>query len=137
MTADQDAAFTLPRGATGFFRPEDGPLPETDPRAFRAALYAAAGAARGRAREVEEQACPRSFHTTVTDVGGGEYVVLCHAHHPRSRPPGNAGTGEPTSSSHRTHGPAPSPIRGSPCSTAHGSRFRSTSRSTPRSTPRS
>ncbi|WP_371100548.1 hypothetical protein [Streptomyces sp. PU_AKi4] len=82
MAADKDAAFILPRGATGFFRPEDGPLPLTDQRAFRTALYAAARAAGGRVGEVEEQTYPRTFHTATVIAGTDEYVVLCHAHHP-------------------------------------------------------
>ncbi|MET8567676.1 hypothetical protein [Streptomyces sp. NPDC004783] len=82
MAPEQDAAFTLPRGATGFFRPEDGPLPVTDLRAFRAALYAAARAAEGHVGEVEEQTHPRTFHTATVIAGAGETVVLCHAHHP-------------------------------------------------------
>ncbi|MGW6645448.1 hypothetical protein [Streptomyces sp. A244] len=82
MAADKDAAFVLPRGATGFFRPKDGPLPEVDRRTFRAALYEAARAGDGRVGEIEERTYPRTFHTGTVDVGPGEYVVLCHAHHP-------------------------------------------------------
>ncbi|MFH8534731.1 hypothetical protein ACH4GE_40905 [Streptomyces tendae] len=48
MAVDKEAAFRLPRGATGFFHPKDGPLPETDRRRFRTALYAAARAAEGQ-----------------------------------------------------------------------------------------
>ncbi|MFD7630134.1 hypothetical protein ACFV7Q_29615 [Streptomyces sp. NPDC059851] len=83
-----DGVFALPRGATGFLRPQEGlPLPETDPRAFRAALYAAARAACGRVGEVEERAYPRTFHTASVGVHGGaaertEHIVLCHAHLP-------------------------------------------------------
>ncbi|WP_156723514.1 hypothetical protein [Streptomyces apocyni] len=73
---------TLPRGATGFFRPKDGPLPETDLRVFRAALYAAARAAGGRVEVVRERAYPRTFHTAVVSDATGEHVILCHAHHP-------------------------------------------------------
>ncbi|GAA1924534.1 hypothetical protein GCM10009716_35980 [Streptomyces sodiiphilus] len=82
--ADEENAglgFALPRGATGFFRPEDGPLPRTDLRAFRTALSAAARADGGRVREVEEQAYPRTFHTAAVAGRTGEHVVLCHAHH--------------------------------------------------------
>ncbi|WP_053673957.1 hypothetical protein [Streptomyces sp. NRRL B-1140] len=82
MAVEKNAVFTLPRGATGFFRPKDGPLPESDPRAFRAALYAAARAAGGRVGEMEEQAYPRSFHTATVVEAAGERAVLCHAHHP-------------------------------------------------------
>ncbi len=82
MAADQNAAFTLPQGATGFFRPPDGPLPLTDQRTFRRALYAAARAAGGRVGEVEERTYPRTFHTATVIAGADEYVVLCHAHHP-------------------------------------------------------
>ncbi|GAA5030609.1 hypothetical protein [Streptomyces siamensis] len=82
MAMDKDAAFALPRGATGFFRPKDGPLPDTDPRTFRTALYAAARAAKGRVGEIEDQTYPRTFHTATVIEDTGEYVVLCHAHHP-------------------------------------------------------
>ncbi|KDN73987.1 hypothetical protein DF19_42125 [Streptomyces olindensis] len=82
MAADRDAAFTLPRGATGFFQPKDGPLPETDRRTFRAALYAAARAAKGHVGEMEEQTYPRTFHTATVVDGTGVHVVLCHAYHP-------------------------------------------------------
>ncbi|MEU8541077.1 hypothetical protein AB0C52_13985 [Streptomyces sp. NPDC048717] len=82
MAREENEMFVLPRGATGFFRPGDGPLPETDPRAFRAALHTAARAAGGRVGGVEEQARPRTFHTAVVDGADGRVVVLCHAHHP-------------------------------------------------------
>jgi hypothetical protein len=82
MAMDKDAAFTLPRGATGFVQPKDGPLPETDQRTFRAALYAAARAARGQVGEIEEQTYPRTFHTATVIAGTGECVILCHAYHP-------------------------------------------------------
>jgi hypothetical protein len=82
MAVDNDLAFTLPRGATGFFQPKDGPLPETDQRTFRAALYAAARVAKGHVGEMEEQTYPRTFHTATIIEGTGEWVVLCHAHHP-------------------------------------------------------
>lgn len=73
---------TLPRGATGFHAPGDGALPETDPRAFRGALHAAARAAGGRVGEIEPWECPRTFHTASVVHRTGETVVLCHAHHP-------------------------------------------------------
>ncbi|MEU2912941.1 hypothetical protein ACWCQ0_26695 [Streptomyces massasporeus] len=82
MAADKDAAFVLPRGATGFFQPKDGPLPEVGLRTFRAALYAAARAADGQVGQVEGQAYPRTFHTATVVGSAGEHVVLCHAHHP-------------------------------------------------------
>ena len=82
MGTDENASFTLPRGATGFFRPEDGPLPETDRRAFRAGLYAAARLAGGMVGEVEDRAYPRTFHTASVIDDAGETIVLCHAHHP-------------------------------------------------------
>lgn len=82
MAVDKDAAFRLPRGATGFFQPKNGPLPETDQRTFRAALYAAARAAKGHVGEVEEQTYPRTFHTATVIEGTGEHVILCHAYHP-------------------------------------------------------
>ncbi|MFI8194272.1 hypothetical protein ACIF8T_37025 [Streptomyces sp. NPDC085946] len=54
----------------------------TDPSAFRTALYAAARAAGGTVGGWERQAYPRSFHTATVLDGTGEWVVLCHAHHP-------------------------------------------------------
>ncbi|MCL7382289.1 hypothetical protein [Streptomyces sp. 35G-GA-8] len=78
----RNSGFTLPLGATGFFRPKDSPLPETELRAFRAALYAAARVAGGEVGEVEEREYPRTFHTATVVGRGGENVVLCHAHHP-------------------------------------------------------
>ncbi|MFI0741299.1 hypothetical protein ACH4PU_24955 [Streptomyces sp. NPDC021100] len=88
MIDDGDTGFVLPRGATGFFRPKEGPLPETDVRAFRTSLYAAARLAGGEVGEVEERAYPRTFHTAAVvggaggSAGSGESVVLCHAPHP-------------------------------------------------------
>ncbi|WP_318201131.1 hypothetical protein [Streptomyces sp. SCL15-4] len=83
MNKDGDGGFRLPRGATGFLRPGDaGPLPRTDPRTFRTALYAAARIAGGTVGEVEKQAYPRTFHLASVLDRSGETVVLCHAHHP-------------------------------------------------------
>ncbi|WP_406726359.1 hypothetical protein WJ438_19275 [Streptomyces sp. GD-15H] len=82
MADDENAGFSLPRGATGFYWPKGGPLPETDLRTFRSALYAAARAAGGRAGEVEEQAYPRTFHTASLVDGAGEHIILFHAYHP-------------------------------------------------------
>ncbi|MGW0087358.1 hypothetical protein [Streptomyces sp. NPDC003393] len=82
MVDDEKTGFSLPRGATGFYRPKDGPLPETDLRAFRSALYAAARTARGRVGQVEPQAYPRTFHTASVVDGTGECIILCHAYHP-------------------------------------------------------
>lgn len=82
MGVDKDAAFVLPRGATGLFQPKDGPLPEVDQRTFRAALYEAARAAEGQVGEMEQQTHPRTFHTATVIADAGECVVLCHAHHP-------------------------------------------------------
>ncbi|WP_189815028.1 hypothetical protein [Streptomyces olivaceoviridis] len=82
MVNDGSTGFTLPRGATGFFVPEDGPLPETDVRAFRTALHAAARIAGGKVGELEEKAYPRSFHVASIIDHTGESVILCHAHHP-------------------------------------------------------
>ncbi|WP_441947296.1 hypothetical protein [Nocardia sp. 2TAF39] len=82
MVDDECTRFTLPRGATGFFRSKDGPLPETDLRAFRTALYAAARKAGGEVGEVEERAYPRTFHTAPIVEHEGETIVLCHAYHP-------------------------------------------------------
>ncbi|MFH8366717.1 hypothetical protein [Streptomyces sp. NPDC018031] len=81
MAVPQDPS-TLPAGATGFLRPGSGTPPETDPRAFRGALYAAARAAGGRVGEVVEREYPRTFHLATVVHGGAESVVLCHAHHP-------------------------------------------------------
>ncbi|MGW5326819.1 hypothetical protein [Streptomyces sp. NPDC004014] len=82
MVDDENTGFSLPRGATGFYRPKDGPLPETDVRAFRSALYAAARTAGGRVGQVEPQAYPRTFHTASVTDGTGEWIVLCHMYHP-------------------------------------------------------
>ncbi|WP_318536229.1 hypothetical protein [Streptomyces glaucescens] len=82
VAMEKKAAFTLPRGATGFFRTEDGPLPETDLRALRSALYAAARAAGGQVGELEERTYPRTFHTAAVTEGAREWIILCHAHHP-------------------------------------------------------
>lgn len=82
MVNDGTTSFVLPRGATGFLPPKEGPLPKTDLRAFRAALYAAARVAEGTVNEVEEQAYPRTFHTATIIGRAGESIVLCHAHHP-------------------------------------------------------
>ncbi|MBM9504063.1 hypothetical protein [Actinacidiphila acididurans] len=82
MVNDEDAGFTLPRGASGFFRPEDGPLPETDLRTLRSALYAAARAAGGKVGECEKQRYPRTFHTATVIDDTGEHIILCHAYHP-------------------------------------------------------
>ncbi|CAL9293596.1 hypothetical protein [Streptomyces sp. SudanB182_2057] len=79
----EDKAFPLPRGATGLPGPGDtGPLPETDLRTFRSALYEAARIAGGTVGEVEERSRPRSFHLGSVLDRAGETVVLCHAHHP-------------------------------------------------------
>ncbi|MEU9033103.1 hypothetical protein AB0D46_37525 [Streptomyces sp. NPDC048383] len=82
VVRDGNAGFTLPRGATGFFAPKDGPLPEVDLRAFRAALHAAAHIAEGTVGEVEERDHPRTFHAASIVDRTGESVILCHAHHP-------------------------------------------------------
>ncbi|MGW1270279.1 hypothetical protein [Streptomyces sp. NPDC002491] len=86
MADDENTGFSLPRGATGFRPPKDGPLPETDLRAFGGALHAAARAAGGTVGEVEKQAYPSTFHTASVvegaGAGAGERIVLCHAHHP-------------------------------------------------------
>ncbi|MFD8806897.1 hypothetical protein [Streptomyces sp. NPDC059597] len=79
---DGTVLFTLPRGATGFFRPQDGPLPDTDRRAFRTALHAAARAAGGRIGDVAEQTYPRTYHAATVVDRAGKWTVLCHAHHP-------------------------------------------------------
>lgn len=82
---DGNSSFALPRGATGFSSPGRGPLPKTDLRAFRAAVYAAARVAAGtvgEVGEVEEQVYHLTFHTATILGRGGESVVLCHAHHP-------------------------------------------------------
>lgn len=82
MANEENDRFTLPRGATGFYRPKDGPLPETDLSAFRAALYAAARVAGGEVGEVEERVYPRTFLTATVVRREGQNIVLCHAHHP-------------------------------------------------------
>ncbi|MEE1752827.1 hypothetical protein [Streptomyces sp. SP18CS02] len=82
MVDDENAKCVLPRGATGFFRPSDGPLPETDLATFRTALYAAARAAGGTVGELEKQSYPCTFHTATVVDGSGEFIILCHAHLP-------------------------------------------------------
>ncbi|MEU0098409.1 hypothetical protein [Streptomyces sp. NPDC006267] len=82
MAIEGNTGFTLPRGATGFFLPKDGPLPETDLRPFRAALYAAARIVEGQVGEIENQEYPLTFHTASVVDRTGESVILCHAHHP-------------------------------------------------------
>lgn len=77
-----NTGFTLLRGATGFFVAKDSPLPDTDLRALRTALYAAARAVEGRVGEIEVQEYPRSFHTASIVHRTGESVILCHAHYP-------------------------------------------------------
>ncbi|MEU3525629.1 hypothetical protein AB0E62_17440 [Streptomyces sp. NPDC038707] len=80
---DKVKDFVLPRGATGFLGPGDtSPLPVTDLRTFRTALYTAARIAGGTVGEVEERSRPRSFHIGSVLDRAGETVVLCHAHHP-------------------------------------------------------
>ncbi|MFI1720415.1 hypothetical protein [Streptomyces sp. NPDC020489] len=82
MVNEGNDGFALPRGATGFYWPKDGPLPETDLSAFRAALYAAARIVGGEVGGVEERVYPRTFHTATVVGREGESTVLCHAHHP-------------------------------------------------------
>ncbi|MDX2650064.1 hypothetical protein PV341_42215 [Streptomyces sp. PA03-1a] len=82
MVSNENMGFSLPRGATGFYRPKDGHLPETDLGAFRGALYAAARAAGGKVGEVEKQAYPRTFHTASVRDGAEEPIILCHVYHP-------------------------------------------------------
>ncbi|MFE7096721.1 hypothetical protein [Streptomyces erythrochromogenes] len=82
MVSKGNSGFTLPRGATGFYRPKDGPLPETGLRAFRAALYGAARVAGSDVGDMEERVYPRTFHTATVIGREGENTVLCHAHHP-------------------------------------------------------
>ncbi|MGP3975672.1 hypothetical protein ACTWQF_17000 [Streptomyces sp. 8N114] len=79
---DEKPGFALPRGATGFFSPQNGPLPETDLRTLRTGLYAAARAAGGKVGELEERVYPRTFHTAAIVDDTGEHILLCHAHHP-------------------------------------------------------
>ncbi|MEU2346310.1 hypothetical protein ABZ745_31530 [Streptomyces sp. NPDC013082] len=82
MVNEGNDRFTLPRGATGFYRSEDGPLPETGLSAFRAALFAAARVAGGEVGEVKERAYPQTFHTATVVGREGENIALCHAHFP-------------------------------------------------------
>ncbi|MGW0121902.1 hypothetical protein [Streptomyces sp. NPDC003327] len=82
MVNEGNTGFTLPRGATGFFLPKDGPLPETDLRPFRTAVHAAARIAGGQVGEIETQEHPRTFHTASVIDRTSESVILCHAHHP-------------------------------------------------------
>ncbi|MEV0449201.1 hypothetical protein [Streptomyces sp. NPDC050600] len=82
MVNEGNTGLALPRGATGFFVPKDGPVPETDLRAFRGALHAAARAVGGQVGEIQVQEYPVTFHTASVVDRTRERVVLCHAHHP-------------------------------------------------------
>ena len=82
MGDGEKKAFVLPRAATGFYRPKDGPPPTTDLRTFRTGLHAVARAVGGRVGELEEVSYPRTFHLASIVEHTGESVVLCHAHHP-------------------------------------------------------
>jgi hypothetical protein len=69
----------LERGGTGFFDPKDGPLPEVDARAYRAAWHAAARAAGGRVSNWTEQKYPRTYHTASLTARRTLNCALCHA----------------------------------------------------------
>lgn len=74
--------FRLERGATGFYDPKDGPLPEVDSRALRAAWHASARAAGELVGEWVEQEYPRNYHTASLTARGVLHVALCHAYLP-------------------------------------------------------
>lgn len=74
--------FRLERGATGFYDPKDGPPPEIDSRALRAAWHSSARVAGGLVGEWVEQEYPRNYHTAFITVQGVLHVVLCHAYLP-------------------------------------------------------
>jgi hypothetical protein len=74
--------FRLERGATGFYDPRDGPLPETDSRALRAAWHASARVAGGLVGEWVEQEYPRNYHAAQLIAHGVLHVTLCHAYLP-------------------------------------------------------
>lgn len=74
--------FRLERGATGFYDPKDGPLPEVDSRALRAAWHSSARAAGGVVVEWLDQKYPRNYHTASLTAGGVLHVALCHAYLP-------------------------------------------------------
>ncbi|MGX1756324.1 hypothetical protein ACWIG5_05305 [Streptomyces lydicus] len=74
--------FRLERGVTGFRDRGAPPVPGTDPRACRAAWYAAARAAGGQAEDFAEQEYPQSFHSATTGDRDGTHFALFHAHHP-------------------------------------------------------
>jgi hypothetical protein len=64
-----EAVFRLERGATGFYDPKDGPLPEVDSRALRAAWHSSARAAGGVVVEWLDQKYPRNYHTASLTAG--------------------------------------------------------------------
>lgn len=82
MPREGEAVFRLERGATGFYDPKDGPLPEVDSRALRAAWHSSARAAGGVVVEWLDQKYPRNYHTASLTAGGVLHVALCHAYLP-------------------------------------------------------
>ena len=74
--------FRLERGATGFYEPKDGPLPEIDSRALRAAWHSSARVGGGLVGEWIEQEYPRNYHTASLTVRDVLHIVLCHVHLP-------------------------------------------------------
>lgn len=75
-------AFRLERGVTGFRDRRDPPVPSTDPKACRAAWYAASRAAHGRVEDFVEQEYPQNFHSATISDRDGPHVALFHAHYP-------------------------------------------------------
>ncbi|RSS50372.1 hypothetical protein EF912_21895 [Streptomyces sp. WAC07061] len=69
-------------GVTGFHDRGDPPLPTTDPRTCRSALYAAARAAGGQVEDFTEQEYPQNFHSATISDRDGEHIALFHAHYP-------------------------------------------------------
>lgn len=74
--------FRLEKGVTGFRDLSDPPVPSTDPRACRAAWYAAARAAGGQVEDFAELEYPQNFHSATISDRGGTHIALFHAHYP-------------------------------------------------------
>ncbi|WAP55775.1 hypothetical protein [Streptomyces sp. S465] len=79
---DSQVTFRLERGVTGFRDWSDPPVPSTDPRACRAACYAAARAAGGQVEDFTEQEYPQNFHSATISDRNGAHVALFHTHYP-------------------------------------------------------
>ncbi len=66
------------RGATGFRRHGDDPLPRADVVSFRTACHAVARSIRGTVAEVAPPGATPSFHTALITASSGRSAVVCH-----------------------------------------------------------